>query len=90
MCTSTHTKKGRSRLKNVLEFFPYIIDLVDKAETMDSVYCVHISGKYLIFYYRGGRFAGLESAAEVGRVLRAPAGEAEGARERKRHREEER
>lgn len=72
MCTSTCTKKGRSCLKNVLEFF-HVIDLVDKAETMGSVYCICISGKYLIFYYRGGRSAELESF-----------GEAEGAREGRR------
>lgn len=65
VCTSTCAKKGRSCLKNVLEFFHYIIDLVDKAETMDRVYCICISGKYLIFYYTRGRFAELESVLQT-------------------------
>lgn len=58
--TSTCTKKGRSCLKNVLEFFNHFIDSVDKAGTMERVYCICISGKYLIFYYTGGRAAGRE------------------------------
>lgn len=93
MRTSTCTKKGRSCLKNVLEFFNHFIDSVDKAGTMGRVYCICISGKYLIFYYTGGRAAGREGRLQPD--LRAGsrgalAQEAQGARARKRRGEEER
>lgn len=59
--TSPRPKKRKA----LSEKRPWILSLhywfIDKAETMARVYCICVSGKYLIFYSAGGGFAALGS-----------------------------